>query len=275
MFGDDRILPRRSSHSRGFAVGTSILTHAIAGALGMWLSSLPRSFPSTEHAPVVARDDLIWVATTGPGGGGGGGGDKTPVAAPVREVGRDRLTVPTIRSKPAPVEKPKELQTTEQLTIPVQPAADAMTSLPGSLAPPPSIATTQGPGAGGGAGIGDGTGSGEGRGSGLGPGFGGGTGGGAYRPGAGITAPELVREVPPDYTAKAMRAKVQGLVLLECVVLTDGTVGDVNIIKSLDKVFGLDEQAIKAAKQWRFRPGRRFGVPVPVIVTIELSFTLR
>ena len=72
-----------------------------------------------------------------------------------------------------------------------------------------------------------------------------------------------------------MRAKVQGIVLLECVVLTDGTIGDVNIIMSLDKVFGLDEQAIKAAKQWRFRPGRRFDVPVPVIVTIELSFTLR
>jgi protein TonB len=79
----------------------------------------------------------------------------------------------------------------------------------------------------------------------------------------------------PNYTANAMRAKVQGVVLLECVVLPDGSVGEVTILKSLDKVFGLDEEAIKAAKQWRFVPGRRLGEPVPVYVTIELAFTLR
>ena len=52
-------------------------------------------------------------------------------------------------------------------------------------------------------------------------------------------------------------------------------VGDVNITKSLDSTFGLDQEAIKAAKQWRFVPGRRFGQPVAVLVTIELTFTLR
>ncbi len=135
--------------------------------------------------------------------------------------------------------------------------------------------TTQGPGTGGGAGSGTGTGAGEGRGSGLGPGFGGGTGGGAYKPGTGVSTPQLLREVKPDYTVEAMRAKVQGVVLLECVVLPDGTVGDTRVVKSLDDVFGLDAQAIKAAKQWKFLPGRRFGEPVPVLVTIELTFTLR
>jgi len=109
----------------------------------------------------------------------------------------------------------------------------------------------------------------------LGPGFGGGTGGGAYKPGTGVSTPQLLREVKPDYTVEAMRAKVQGVVLLECVVLPDGTVGDTRVVKSLDDVFGLDAQAIKAAKQWKFLPGRRFGEPVPVLVTIELTFTLR
>jgi protein TonB len=107
------------------------------------------------------------------------------------------------------------------------------------------------------------------------PGSGGGTGGGVYRPGSGVSAPELVRELKPNYTLDAMRAKLQGLVVLECVVLTDGTVGDVKITKSLDKAFGLDDEAIKTVKQWRFLPGRRFGEPVPVYVTIELAFTLR
>ena len=76
-------------------------------------------------------------------------------------------------------------------------------------------------------------------------------------------------------TAAAMRAKIQGIVVVECIVLPDGTVDDVKVIKSLDKTFGLDDQAINAAKQWRFRPGRRLGEPVPVYVTIELTFTLR
>jgi len=94
-------------------------------------------------------------------------------------------------------------------------------------------------------------------------------------PGNGVTSPAVVREVKPQYTAEAMRAKVQGTVWLQCVVLPDGTVGNVQVTKSLDSNFGLDQEAIKAAKQWRFRPGSRMGEPVPVLVTIELTFTLR
>ena len=100
-------------------------------------------------------------------------------------------------------------------------------------------------------------------------------GGGAFRPGNGVLTPQLVRQVKPSYTSEAMRAKVQGVVLLECVVQTDGTVGNCNVERSLDSAFGLDNEAIKAAKQWRFRPGTRQGEPVPVLVTIELTFTLR
>ena len=111
-------------------------------------------------------------------------------------------------------------------------------------------------------GSGTGTGAGPGQGSGIGEGFGGGTGGGAYRPGNGVMLPKPLREVKPQYTADAMRAKVQGTVLLECVVLPDGTVGKVEIVRSLDSAFGLDQEAIKAAKQWRFAPGTRFGEPV-------------
>ena len=86
---------------------------------------------------------------------------------------------------------------------------------------------SQGSGSGGGAGTGTGSGIGPGTGSGLGPGSGGGTGGGVYRLGNGVTTPRVLREVKPQYTSDAMRAKVQGTVLLECVVQPDGTVGDV------------------------------------------------
>jgi protein TonB len=72
-----------------------------------------------------------------------------------------------------------------------------------------------------------------------------------------------------------MRAKIQGVVLLEVVVMPDGSVGRVEVERSLDRVFGLDQEAVKAAKQWRFVPGTRMGQPVPVLVTIEMYFTLR
>jgi protein TonB len=90
-----------------------------------------------------------------------------------------------------------------------------------------------------------------------------------------VTSPRLLKEIKPVYTAEAMRAKVQGVVQLRAVVLPDGSVGRVEVLKSLDAVFGLDQEAIKAARQWRFAPGMRLGEPVAVRVVLELSFTLR
>ena len=94
-----------------------------------------------------------------------------------------------------------------------------------------------------------------------------------YKTGDGVSAPVLVKEVKPQYTPEAMRARVQGIVALECVVQPDGTIGDVDVTKSLDA--GLDEEAIKAVRQWRFEPGKKDGKPVPVRVTLEMTFTLR
>ena len=134
---------------------------------------------------------------------------------------------------------------------------------------------SQGSGTGNGAGTGTGTGIGPGKGNGLGDGEGGGTGGGVYHVGNGVESPVLVYQVRPNYTADAMRAKVQGIVVVDCVVLPDGTVSTVTVAKSLDSVFGLDQEAVKAARQWKFKPGLRFGQPVAVQIKIELSFTLR
>ena len=84
-----------------------------------------------------------------------------------------------------------------------------------------------------------------------------------------------MREVKPAYTDEAMKARIQGTAWLECVVMPDGTVGRVWIVRSLDRVFGLDEQALKAAREWRFRPGRRRGQAVPVLIRIGMDFNLR
>lgn len=94
-----------------------------------------------------------------------------------------------------------------------------------------------------------------------------------YKPGDGVSAPVLVKEVKPQYTARAKDAKIQGTVLLECVVETDGSVGDVKVTKSLDE--DLDLEAVKAVRQWRFEPGKKGGKAVRVQITLEMTFTLR
>ena len=100
-----------------------------------------------------------------------------------------------------------------------------------------------------------------------------GFGAGAYQaPQPGITNPIALKQVEPKYTSEAMRAKIQGEVELNVVIRADGTIGDVRVAKSLDRVFGLDEEAIKAAKQWLFRPAMYNGKPVPILVTLVLEF---
>jgi periplasmic protein TonB len=96
-----------------------------------------------------------------------------------------------------------------------------------------------------------------------------------YRPGAGVTLPQVIREVKPDYTDEAKAAGIRGTVWMRVVVKADGKVGDVKVTRSLDSEFGLDDQAVKAAKQWEFKPGTKDGKAVAVEVTIEMTFTLK
>jgi periplasmic protein TonB len=231
------------------------------------LDDRPKVLPP-EITEQLKIDMIAFLPIPGPGGGGGGGGDPKPEPPRKAQVEqkKDPISVPVQKAPDPTPEQPKDPPPLEPL-VPFVPMSAAEVTLPGVVS---QSATNVG-----GAGSGPGTGAGSGQGSGMGPGYGGGFGGGAYRPGSGITLPTVVREVKPAYTADAMRAKVQGSVWLECIVMPDGTVGEVKVTRSLDPIFGLDQEAIKAAKMWRFRPGMRQGEPVPVIITIELTFTLR
>jgi TonB family protein len=133
---------------------------------------------------------------------------------------------------------------------------------------PPS----SGPGSGGGIGTGRGGGVGPGRGPGVGPGEGGGIGGGVYRVGGGVSAPQVIYRIEPDYSDEARKAKFQGTVVLEAIVGMDGNVYDVKILRPLG--LGLDEKTIEAVKKWKFRPGFKNGKPVAIRVTFEVNFRL-
>ena len=139
---------------------------------------------------------------------------------------------------------------------------------------PVAVDAALGTGVGSGVGTGAGSGAGPGEGSGQGAGEGGGEGGGVYRLGAGVIAPVLLSEVRPNYTPRALAQRLQGSVLLELVIRHDGLPDRIRILQSLDPR-ELDEEAIRAVRQWRFRPGRVGHMPVDVLVTCIVDFHLR
>src|SRR4051812_11944783 len=89
-----------------------------------------------------------------------------------------------------------------------------------------------------------------------------------YVPGNGVSLPQATHTVAPQYTSEAMQNRIEGKVGLSAVVLADGRVGDVEVIESLDSIYGLDKNAVAAMKQWEFRPGTKDGKPVAVRVSI-------
>ncbi len=244
----------------------SLLTHLLA--LGIVLYIVTKTNVMAPVMEIVEPPNITWIAKPGPGGGGGGGGNKTPDPPKKAEIVPPKAPKMVIEP-PKVVEPPKPLP---QMNIP---AITSVVELPGAVTAKPEATVSQGPGALGGGGTGTGSGVGPGTGSGLGPGVGGGFGGGFYREGNGVSSPVVIREVKPNYTGEAMRARIQGLVTMEAIVMPDGSVGNVHIIKSLDSTFGLDQEAVATIKKWRFKPGMLRGQPVPVQIVIEMSFTLR
>ena len=92
------------------------------------------------------------------------------------------------------------------------------------------------------------------------------------RVGGDLQAPALIRRVEPEYPGVAVAAKVTGTVILEATVNEAGAVTDVKVLRS---ILLLDQAALKAVKQWRYQPLVLNGEPVPFILVVTLSFSLR
>jgi TonB family protein len=90
-----------------------------------------------------------------------------------------------------------------------------------------------------------------------------------------VTWPTVIREVKPHYTEAAMRARIEGEVVLEARVTVEGTVDRCRIQKSLDREHGLDQEAERVARLWLFKPATLDGKPVSVVAQIIIAFNLR
>ena len=233
------------------AFAVSVAVHAAVVVTLLFMVSSRRE---TEERVVtrLTPDHLVWVPDSRPAARGGGG---TPAPTKPPEVPKPAV--------PDPVPAPPIV---EPEVIAPAPEPEPQTTVAAVPSPGPTADNAAALNAG----IGD-----KGRGTGAGPDDGPGGGGTIYGIGNGVSAPIPLRRPPPAYTAEAMRARLQGTVVLNCVVTPDGVCTNIRIAKSLDMTFGLDEQAIASAREWRFRPGMRMGEPVPVLVTLEIGFTIR
>lgn len=87
-----------------------------------------------------------------------------------------------------------------------------------------------------------------------------------------IAAPSKLRDVAPIYPALAQAARVQGMVILRATIDSTGQVIDLAVLKSIPL---LDQAALDAVRQWQYSPTMLNGVPVPVVMTVTVSFALR
>ena len=274
LFGNAPVA--RPERARGAFLSAAV--HLTLGLLAIGVARHRPAEGSRDVAPVRPPAQMIWLPTDTPAVGGGGQGGGNQRREPPRRAespGQNALTVrPAPPVAPAPVAVP-EREPESTVALSAEPMAAGLTPLAGVLDPRgTSDADSTGAGTGAGTDGRDGAGSGPGRGPGVGGGDGGEM-GDVGPPGNGVSSPRLLRDVRPAYTAEAMRARISGTVGLSCVVDRDGSVRDCRLTRSLDRRHGLDEEALRAARLWKFLPARRLDEPVPVRVTIDMDFSLR
>lgn len=92
------------------------------------------------------------------------------------------------------------------------------------------------------------------------------------RVGGNIRPPQKIRHVTPQYPAVAQSAGVQGVVIIEATIGAGGDVSNARILRSIPL---LDQAALDAVRQWQFEPTRINGVPVAIIMTVTVQFSLQ
>jgi len=273
----------------GFAIAFVFFTIIVISMLvAFWITHSKAS--AQEELPVeytklvdLAPQDIDMPKAEKKAGGGGGGGRNAPTPASKGQVPKMSLTPPMIAPRPEPTPRPPALavQETIQVDPRLQPPkiADMPIGDPKGVPGPPS----PGPGSGGGIGTGKGGGIGSGDGTGLGPGTGFNTGGGnpslggGSNPNAPATSvdqkPIALNNPSPRYTEEARKNKIQGTVRVRVLIGADGGVKQVRMVRGLPD--GLEEEAIRAAYQLRFRPAMKGGQPVAFWTPVDIEFNLR
>jgi protein TonB len=253
----DRMKVKRDPASTAIAV----VIHGLIILLIAFLLAKKIQFSAPAKSQVVTDVAIPPMAPMRAKSMGGGGGQRgpTPVTKGTPPKFAETQIVPP---KAPPLQQPKIAM---EPTIEVQKDVKMATSIPQlGVANSPLIGMSMGNGRG--------TGLGSGNGSGLGPGSGGNTGGGPRQIGGGVSAPVLIYSVEPEFSEEARKAKVEGNVLVNLWVGTDGLPSHVRVLRGVG--MGLDEKALEAVRQYRFKPAMENGKPVLVQLNVEVNFQI-
>jgi TonB family protein len=201
--------------------------------------------------------------------GGGGGGGAHEVVEPTKGQPPKMAKVQMLPPQLARLHRPKlAVEPTMRVEIP-----DSSSPAHLGMADSPQIVlASQGMGSGSGFGHGLGGGIGMGKGSGAGSGTGGGYGGGLMSVGGGVSAPQVIHSVQPEFTEQARQANYEGTVSIQLIVDSQGNPQDIRVTRHLG--MGLDQKAIDAVRQYKFRPAMYQEHPVSVQMVIEVDFHL-
>ena len=193
-------------------------------------------------------------------GGGGGQAGPTPVSkGNPPKFAPEQLNPP----KAPPMEEPK---------IKIDPTVDVDPSLKMAHVDLSNMGLPNSPNIGTSLGNGHGSGIGSGNGNGIGPGSGGNMGGGVRRIGGGVSPPVVLFAPEPEFSEEARKAKVAGNVLVYLQVDATGKPTHVRVLRGIG--LGLDEKAMEAVRQYKFKPAMENGKPVIVEMNVEVNFQI-
>lgn len=246
---------------------TAVGAHAVAIALIAWMIvhhvKLAPPIPvqvATVIAPSTTPPPMPLLHKSEKMGGGGGQHD----LAPVTQGHLPKLAQTQIVPPKAPPTIPPKLAV--EPTVVVQPNLKlADNKLPDLGMPNSNLKGFS-------LGNGNGTGIGSGNGAGIGPGEGKGMGGGVYQVGGSVRAPVVIYSVDPEFSEEARKAKFSGNVQVALIVDASGNPKNIRVERGVG--MGLDEKAVEAVRQYRFKPAMKDGKPVPVEIYVEVNFQI-
>jgi protein TonB len=234
-------------------------------ALLLWIAAIKTNIippPKVAEAVIIEAPPPPIKAPPKAQTMGGGGGQKSPT--PVSKGNPPKFAPEQLNPpKAPPLEQPK-------IKVPV--TIDVDPNLKMAKVDMPNMGMPNSPLIGNSLGNGKGTGIGSGTGAGLGAGSGGGTGGGVRRIGGGVSPPQVLFAPEPEFSEEARKAKVAGNVLVYLQVDTNGRPMNVRVLRGIG--MGLDQKALEAVRQYKFKPAMENGHPVIVEMNVEVNFQI-
>jgi len=256
------VIDRMAMESNRSSTAYAVAVHAMAIFLIGFVVRAQIRDVERVHSSIRLVDPALEMMSKSADRSGGGGGQKgdAPVSkGHLPKIAEQQVAPPM---NPPLVQPKMALEPTIDLQQDVKMADNVMPNV--GMPNSPLAGVSMGDGRGGGIGPGDGPGVGAGR--------GGNTGGGLRRVGGGVSQPEVIYSVEPEFSEEARRAKVSGDVDVYLQVDEHGNPTHVHVARGMG--MGLDEKAVEAVKQYRFKPAMENGRPVAVEMYVVVNFQI-